>query len=93
MISDPVDCLRVDDQLVLNDKIRNILSDQFALVQHLMSFLLVVGNTAQAKLHAETIFINLLVQPVSTNVSMAQSTTAYTSLCNSNSCLLAFIRG
>jgi len=52
----------------LDDKIRNVVSDQFALVQHLMPFLLIVGNVTQAELHAQAILINLLVQPVAANV-------------------------
>ena len=68
MIRNPVNRLRVDDQLPLHYQIRNILSDQLTLIQHAMPFLLRVSNPAQPKLHAKTILINLLVQPVAPNV-------------------------
>src|SRR5437660_10903970 len=68
VVGDAVNCLSFDDQFPLDDKIRNVVSDQFALVQHLMPFLLIVGNVTQAELHAQAILINLLVQPVAANV-------------------------
>ena len=68
VLSDPIDCLCVDDQLLLHNKIRNILPDQLAFVQHAMAFLLGVGDIAQAELNAETILINLFVQAMSANV-------------------------
>ena len=93
VVDDAVNSLSIYDQFLLDDKIRNVLSDQFALVQHLMPFLLIVRNITQAELHADAILINFFVKPVAANVSMAHTTTAYTSFCNNNSCLLAFIRG
>src|SRR3954468_21466552 len=53
MIRNPVNRLRVDDQLPLHYQIRNILSDQLALIQHAMPFLLRVRNPAQPKLHKD----------------------------------------
>ena len=37
MVGDPVNCLCVDDQLLLDNKIRNILAHQLAFIQHSMS--------------------------------------------------------
>ena len=73
MVRNPVDCLGINDQLLLDDEIGNILSNQIAFVQHPMPLLLHARNAAQAKLHAETIFMNLLVQPVSAHIENLKS--------------------
>ena len=68
VVRDPIDCLRVHDQLFLHYEVRNVLSDQFPFIQDAMSLLLGVRNAAQAKLHAQAILINLLMQSMSANV-------------------------
>jgi len=77
MVGNPINCLCVDDQLLLDNKIRNILAHQLPFIQHSMSLLLGVGDTAQAKLHAETILIDLFVQPMSAHVQNLDGATHY----------------
>lgn len=60
--------LYVDDQLLLDNKIRDILAHQLAFIQYSVSLLLGVRDTAQAKLHPKTILIDLFVQPMSAHV-------------------------
>src|SRR6267142_812046 len=48
-VRNPVDCLGVNDQLLLDDEIGNILSNQLALIQHPMPLLLRVRNTAASE--------------------------------------------
>src|SRR5438045_455887 len=93
MVGDSVNCLGVDDQCLLDNKIRNILAHQLTFVQPSMSFLLGLEDAAQAKLDPETILIDLSCSPYPRpfKTSIAQPTTAYTSFCKSNSRLLACI--
>src|SRR5689334_5917460 len=46
MVGDPIDCLCFDDELLLNNKIRNVLAHRLAFIQHSMSLLLSVRDSA-----------------------------------------------
>src|SRR5207302_2208632 len=68
MVGNALDRLRVDDQLLLHHKIGNILSHDLTFIHDPMPLLLSVWDASQPELHTKAVFINLLVQTMSSNV-------------------------
>src|SRR5438874_4137431 len=68
MVRNALDRLRVNDQLLLRDKIGNIFPHDLTFIHDPMPLLLRVGDASQPELHTKAVFINLLVQTVSSNV-------------------------
>src|SRR5207237_10113294 len=68
MLRNALDRLRVNDQLLLRDKIGYIFSHDLTFIHDAMPLLLRVWDASQPELHTKAVLINLLVQTMSSNV-------------------------
>src|SRR6266480_4181009 len=68
MVGNALDRLRVNDQLLLHHKIRDIFSHDLTFIHDAMPLLLRVWDASQPELYTKAVLINLLVQTMSSNV-------------------------
>src|SRR5437868_10503786 len=68
MVGNALDRLRVNDELLLQDKIGHIFSHDLTFIHDPMPLLLSGWDASQPELHTKAVFINLLVQTMSSNV-------------------------
>src|SRR4051812_45277244 len=68
MVRNALDRLGVNDQLLLHHKIGDIFSHDLTFIHDPMALLLRVWDASPPELHTKAVFINLLVQTMSSNV-------------------------